>query len=47
MNNPFKPQTLAERLDAAQSGEKFAEVLEELFRVLERRAHDESGQPVD
>lgn len=34
------PKTLAEKLDAAQNGEQFGAVLNQLFRALER-AKDE------
>jgi hypothetical protein len=35
------PKTLAEALDAAQTGEEFAQVLAGLFATLERQRDDE------
>lgn len=36
-----EPKTLAEKLDAAQTGDEFAGVLNDLFGYLEKRRDDE------
>ena len=38
-----EPKTLAERLDAAQNGEEFAEVIEGLFKFLEKARDEEES----
>lgn len=37
------PKTLAERLDAAETGEEFAQVLTGLFAALDRARHEEGN----
>lgn len=39
-----KPKTIAEQLDAARSGEEFAQVLNNLFGVLEKAIDEEADQ---
>lgn len=38
------PRTLAEQLDAAQSGDEFRQVLNNLFGVLEKARDDEGAE---
>lgn len=35
------PKTVAEQLDAAQNGQEFGQVLNNLFKVLERQMDDD------
>lgn len=37
------PKTLAEQLDAARNGVEFAQVIQGMFRTLERRMDDDGG----
>jgi hypothetical protein len=41
-DQPHQPKTFAERLDAAQSGDEFGDVLSGLFKALET-ARDADG----
>lgn len=37
------PKTLAEQLDAARNGEEFGQVIQGLFRTVERQMDDDGG----
>lgn len=39
-----EPKTVAEKLDAAKSGEEFADVIQGLFGALERARDEEEGE---